>query len=147
VPKYQTKAFTGQKPPVLPDRAMPETLVFDIEFPTVAPVGNDLIEIVTLPIGLQVLDWALVFPDLDSAGSAALVWSLGTADTAGTDLGLVWTAGITAGQSTAIVRNANSVPAQEATTAARTLALKCTTAAGTWAGADKVGQIILTARA
>lgn len=144
--KYQTKAFTGQKPPVFPDSAMPQTLVFDIEFPSATPIANDLIEIVELPIGLQVLDWALVFPDIDS-GAAALAFSLGTEDVAGTDLGVVWTAGITAGQSTAIVRNASSAAAQEAITAARKVAMKITTAAGTYAGAGKVGQLILTARA
>jgi hypothetical protein len=144
VAKYQTKAFLGKRPMILPRDAAGMWVPVDVEFPSVAPVANDLIEICELPIGVKCLDWAEVFPDIDSNGAPALAHSLGIENAGGTDLGSeVWATGLTAGQSTALVRNTTSVPAQGDSTVNRKLAMKVTTAAATYAGAGKVGQILL----
>ena len=148
--KYQTKAFKGQKPIILPRDASGMWVVVDVEFPAVAPVANDLIELCALPIGVKCLDYTLVFPDIDSNGAPAFAFSIGEENAGGTDLGAgtaVWATGLTAGQSTAIVRNATSLPAQQPTTADRNLAIKVTTAAATYAGAGKVGQVLLLLQA
>ncbi len=142
--KYQTKCFTGKKPIVLPDDAAAEWSVIEVEFPAVAPVANDLIELCELPIGVKCLDWALSFPDIDSNGVPALASSLGVENAGATDLGTeVWGSALTAGQSTANVRNASSVCSQGDTTTVRKIALKITTAAATYAGAGKVGHLLL----
>lgn len=144
---YYTKAATGVRPTVLPDTAQPAPIVIDVEFSATAPAALDTYDLGEIPMHLKVFDWDLIFPDIDS-GTVALAWSFGVLNTAGTDLDEVWGAALTAGQSTAIVRNTTSVAAQSVLTAAgpRKLGLKCTTAAGTWAGSGKVGQVVLLAK-
>jgi hypothetical protein len=145
--KFQTKAFLGQRPIVLPDDASAEWTTVDIEFPTTAPVASDLIELCELPIGIKCLDWFLTFPDIDT-GAAALAFSLGTENAGSTDLSAeVWGAALTAGQSTSIVRNALSICSQGDITANRKIALKVTTAAATYAGAGKTGQLVMLLQA
>lgn len=141
--KYQSKQFTGQKPIVLPDDASAEWTTIDIEFPATAFASGDLLQLAELPIGIRCLDWFITFPDIDT-GAPALAWSLGIENAGGTDLGTeVWGTGLTAGQSTASVRNATSLSSQGDTTTVRRLSMKCTTIAATYAGATKVGQVVL----
>lgn len=138
-----TKAFTNVRPVPQPDDAAIKRVAVDIEFSSSAYVANDYIRLLKLPIGVKCVDWALVFPDIDT-GTAAIAWSLGTENTGGTDISAeVWGSALTAGQTVAPVRNVSSVCAQGDTTAERTLVLKCTTAAATYAGSGKVGQLIL----
>ena len=155
VTKTQTKCFTNAKPLTLPDDALPEYVAVDIEFASSAYVGNDFIQVCTIPSGYRVLDWFLSFPDIDSHATPALVWSLGVSDATiaaptSTDIGSeVWGTSLTAGQSTAIVRNTTSLAAQCRVAASSTLSgdreivLKCTTAAATYAGSGKVGQLVM----
>ena len=145
--KYQTKTFNDVTPIVLPDTAKPEWVAVPIEFKATAYVQNDLIETCKLPVGYRVLDWVLSFPDIDS-GSPALASSLGTLNTAGDDISSeVWGSGLTAGQSTSIVRNTTSVAAQGDTTKERTVVLKITTVAATYAGSGKVGHLLMLVQA
>lgn len=144
--KFQTKAFLGKKPIILPRDAAAMWVPVDVEFPSTAPVANDLIELCELPIGVKCLDYVIVFPDIDTNGAPAFAFSIGEENAGGTDLGAgtaVWATGLTAGQSTAVVRNTTSVPAQQPTTDTRKIAIKVTTAAATYAGATKVGQVLL----
>lgn len=142
--KIQTKAFTNVKPIALPASATPGFVTIDVDFPTTALAANDLIELAEIPAGYQVLDYAVVFPDIDSGGAPALAFSLGVESEEGTDLGAeVWGTGITAGQSTAIVRAATSAAAQGNASVTRKVALKVTTAAAAYAGAGKKGQVLL----
>lgn len=146
--KFQTKTFNDVTPIVLPDTAKPEWVAVPIEFKATAYAQNDLIELCKLPIGYQCLDWALVFPDIDSGGSPALASSLGTINTAGDDISSeVWGSGLTAGQSTSIVRNTTSAAAQGDTTKERTVVLKITTVAATYAGSGKVGHLLMLVQA
>ena len=152
--KTQTKCFTNAKPLVLPTEALPEWTAVDVEFSAAAYAANDYIQLCTLPEGYKCLDWALVFPDIDT-GVAAIAWSLGVSNATlavpvSTDIGSeVWGSALTAGQSNAVVRNATSVCAQgqvKATTLLsgdREIVLKCTTAAATYAGSGKVGQLLM----
>lgn len=144
--KFQTKTFNDVTPLVLPTDAKPTWISVPIEFKATAYAAADLIEACKLPIGLRVLDWALSFPDIDS-GAAGLAWSLGTENAALDDISAeVWGSALTAGQSTAIVRNTTSVASQGDITKDRTVVLKCTTIAGTYAGAGKVGHLLLLAQ-
>lgn len=152
--KTQTKAFTNAKPITLPDDASPEYCAVDIEFASTAYASGDLIQLCTIPEGFKVLDWFLNFPDIDT-GTAAIAWSLGVSNSTlavpvSTDIGSeVWGSSLTAGQSTAIVRNASSVSAQgqvfETSTLSgdREIVLKCTTIAATYAGSGKIGQLVM----
>lgn len=152
--KTQTKCFNNQKPLTLPDDASPEWTAVDIEFSSTAYASGDLIQLCTLPAGYKCLDWVLNFPDIDT-GTPAIAWSLGVSDATlaipvSTDIGSeVWGSALTAGQSTAIVRNTTNVSAQGRTAATtllsgdREIVLKCTTIAATYAGSGKVGQLLM----
>lgn len=140
----ETKCFSGKKPLVLPDAADVETVAIDVEFPATAPSVGDLIRLCDLPPYTKVLDWALIFPDVDSNGTPTLAMSLGVENAGGTDLGSeVWGTGLTAGQSTTLVRNTTSLAAQGDSSVQRRIDLKVTTAAATYAGSGKVGQVLL----
>lgn len=143
--KYQTKALTGVKSVPQPWSGFVGVVAIDVDFPTTALAASDLIELVELPPGVQVVDYTFVFPDIDT-GTPAFAFSIGTENTTFDDLGTVWEAGLTAGQSAAIVRAGTSAAAQQATTAARRVALKVTTIAATYAGAGKTGQVLLQLR-
>lgn len=143
--KYQTDAFTNKKPVPQPTDASIKWVAIDVAFPAAAPAANDLIELVELPPGVALIDYAFVFPDIDT-GVAAFAFSFGHENAGGTDLGTVYESGLTAGQSDAIVRAGKSAAAQEATTASRKLAIKVTTAAATYAGSGKTGQVLLALR-
>ena len=120
----------------------------DVEFRAVNYAVADLIELCELPIGHKVLDWAVVFPDIDSNGAPTLAFSLGTENVAGTDLSAeVWGTGITAGQTTAIFRNTTSLAAQGDVLLSRKIALKVTAVAATYAGLNRVGQVLLWVQA
>lgn len=144
--KIQTAAFTNRKPVPQPDSAAITVVAIDVAFPSTALVADDLIELVELPPGVSLVDYAFVFPDIDSNVSAALAFSFGSENAAGDDLGTVYESGLTAGQSAAVVRMGTSAAAQAVATAARRLALKITTAAGTYAGSGKTGQVLLYLR-
>lgn len=152
---FTTKAFDLVKPVYLPCDGGPEWTVVDVEFKSTnyVPGNTDFIKLVTIPDGYFCLDWFLSFPDIDSNGTPTLAWSLGLsnatiASPVATDIGTeVWGSGLTAGQSTAIVRNTTSVSAQGRRYATSTLSgdkeliLKCTTAAATYAGANQIGRV------
>lgn len=140
-----TKAFTGVKSVPQPDSACLKLVPVDVEFASAAYVADDLIKLVELPPGVGVVDYAFIFPDIDT-GTPAFAFSFGELNDDGDDLAVTYASGLTAGQSTTIVRATTSVAAQAAKTESRVLAIKVTTAAATYAGADKVGQVLLGLR-
>lgn len=140
-----TKAFTGVKSVPQPDSACLKLVPVDVEFATAAYAANDLIKLVELQPGIGVVDYTFIFPDIDT-GTPAFAFSFGELNAAGTDLDVTYASGLTAGQSTTIVRATTSVAAQSPTTATRVLAIKVTTAAATYAGSGKTGQVVLGLR-
>lgn len=120
----------------------------DFDFPTAAPVALDIIQLVELPAGVTLQDYEFHFPDIDSNGTPTFAFSFGVLNAGGTDLATVYASGLTAGQSNAIVRNANSDCAFDAANNVlfRKLGIKVTTAAATYAGATKFGTVVLRLR-
>lgn len=138
-----TKTFTGVKSMPTPDDAGIRWVSVDVEFPSTGPASGDLIRTCKIPVGVKVVDWAVVFPDIDS-GTPAFATSLGVVNAGATDLGTeVWATGLTAGQSTTIARNTTSIAAQGDSTVERAIAFKVTTIAATYAGSGKTGQLLL----
>lgn len=144
--KYYTDAATNKKPVPQPTDASIKMVAIDVAFPSVNYVANELHQLIELPPGVSCIAYSIHFPDIDSNGTPTLVSSIGTENAGGTDLGVVWDAAMTAGQSNAVVRAATSSCAQEATTAARKVSMKFTAAAATYAGATKTGQVLLLLR-
>ncbi len=141
--KTQTKCFTNAKPLVLPTEAYPELSAVDVEFASTNYALNDLIEICTIPAGYKCLDFAVVFPDIDTGN--VLAFSIGVESAGGTDIGTeVWQTGVLAGGVNTITRNTTSICAQGVTSTDRNIVLKVTTAATGYTGATKVGQVLLT---
>jgi len=155
--KFQTKCFTNAKPLVLPDAADPEWTEVDIEFNPTAYAVNDLIQVASIPEGYRVLDYVLAFPDIDTGVTPTLAWSFGVSNATvdvpvSTDIGAgtrVFGTALAAGRDGAIVRNISTNCSQDAfrgtatQPGVRDLVLKVTTAAATYAGANKVGKLLL----
>ena len=144
--KYSTKAITGVRPVPQPDDADLCLVPVDVEFPPTAYLVNDIHEVVDLPIGVKCLDFDFIFPDIDTNGTPTFAFSFGELNALGTDIATVYVAGVTAGQSTTVVRNTTSVAAQRPATDVRRLGMKITTAAATYAGASAIGQIVVHLR-
>jgi hypothetical protein len=140
-----TLVFTGKKAVPQPFDATISIVPVDVDFPTTAPASGDLFRLIKIPPGVQLVDYDLVFPQIDSNGSPALVVSIGEVNAGATDLGTVYEAGLTPGRTASgnVVRCGNAAAAQAAKTAERALALKVTTIAATWAGSTKTGQVLL----
>lgn len=140
MPKYQTKQFTSIKPFVTPDRAELCDSFAEIEWPTTALVANDLIELCTIPAGVEVLDFSIVTDDIDSA--TTLAYSIGVENAGGTDLGAeVWATGITAGRGQDSFRPTSSLCMLGDSSVDRKVALKIT-GAPTYIGAGKKGRVL-----
>lgn len=144
--KYYTDAATNKKPVPQPFDATVIQVAIDVAFPAINYVANELHQLVEIPVGVQVVDYSIHFPDIDSNGAPTLVCSIGTENAGGTDLGTVWDAALTPGQTGAVVRSPSSACAQQVTTATRKVALKFTAIAATYAGSGKVGQVVLHLR-
>lgn len=143
---YSTDVYTGRRSIEAPTGVNIQKSPIDVDFPTVALAAGDVVKLVTVPAGVTLQDYELHFPDIDSNGTPALAFSFGVLNAAGTDLATVYASGLTAGQSSAIVRNPNTDAAQADNSVERRLALKVTAAAGTYAGAGKRGTVLVHLR-
>lgn len=144
--KTQTKAFTNAKPIVLPVTGAPQWCKIDLEYSPATYVVGDIIQLAKLPIGFKALDWVFLPADADSNVTPVLAFSLGVANADSSDLSAeVWGTALLSG-TTAITRSTTNASAQGVDTTERTLALKCTTAAATYDGVGKVGQLLVLLR-
>lgn len=151
--KFQTKAYLGVKPIVLPDDATAEWSTVDIEFPA-AFASGDFIQLCVIPAGYKVVDWVLNCPDVDSGSAVRVALGVSNATFAvpvSTDIGSgnqVWATAIDAVQGVPF-RNSLSNSAQDAIfdtstiPGNREIILKCTTAPTGYTGSGKVGQLLL----
>ncbi len=145
--KFQTKAFNGIRPMVLPDDASAEWSQVNIEMPATSPANGDFLQLCEIPIGYDVLDWVLVLPQVDSNGSPTFAFTLGTELADGSDLdtgNAVWASGLQIGRTTqGLARNASGNCAFQARSAKRVVSMKLTGAIATYAGATKQGRLLL----
>lgn len=103
-----------------------------------APVLNDTIELLTLPAGVELVDWDITAPQLDSNGAPVLAANLGALNAGKTDLGAIYGGGALGNAANGnVVRNADARCLIADGTVERVLALKWTVIAATWAGAGK----------
>lgn len=141
MPSINTKQFDGIKPLVSPEDGSITYAGVDIAFPSAAFVANDLIRLAPLQQGVRLVDYAFVLPDIDNG--AAFAWSFGELNAAGTDLATVYVSGVTTGQAAGVYRAVNDAHLASNVNNDRRLAIKITTAAGTYTGSGKVGKAIL----
>lgn len=137
--KYLSDVATGKKNVPQPYDALVTKVPVDVALPAAALVVGDLITLADVPPGVQLADYDIFAPQLDSNAAPALAFAIGVENAAGTDLATVYEAGLTFGRTAngSISRAGNAVAALDDRTVARRIALKVTTAAATSATAGK----------
>lgn len=130
--------MTGKRNLPQPYDATSNRIPFKIVLPTVLAAA-DLIAIAKIPAGVSIVDFNVVAPQLDSSGAPTLAHSIGIENAAGTDLAVVFEAGLTFGRtaSGSVSRCTVSVPSLDTPLVERTISLKTTTGAATAALAGK----------
>lgn len=129
---------TGQKNLPQPDDALVTIIPILLILGAAAPVLNDTIELLTLPAGVEVVDWDIIAPQLDSNGAPVLAANLGSLNAGKTDLGVVYGGGAVGNAANgSVIRNTDARCLVADATVDRVLALKWTVIAATWAGAGK----------
>lgn len=143
--RTQSDYITGKKNLPQPYDALVTKIPLKIVLPAVLAAG-DIISLVKLPPGVQLVDYDVIAPQLDSNGTPTLVHSIGQENAGGTDLSVVFEAGLTFGRTAngSISRCTVSVPALDVNVASeRTISLKTTTGAATAALAGKTILVLL----
>lgn len=137
--KYQSDMASGKKNVPQPYDALITKVPVDITLPAATLVVGDIITLLDIPPNVQLVDFDIFAPQLDSNGAPTLAFSLGEENAAGTDLATVYEAGLIFGRTAngSISRSTTAVPAQAVRTSARRISLKVTTAAATTASAGK----------
>lgn len=135
----QSDFISGKKSLPQPDSASIRCVPVELTL-AAAPALNDTIELLELQPGVQLVEFDIIAPQIDSNASPLLTISLGAINAGKTDLGAVYADGLTIGRTA----NGNVTRCADARAYAanpvdntRIVALKWTAAAATWAGAGK----------
>ncbi|CAN7469642.1 hypothetical protein LJR175_003135 [Variovorax sp. LjRoot175] len=148
MPKFLSEVLTGKKSVPQPVDASVMQVAVTLVMPAAAPVANDLLELLDLPPGVDLVDFDIFAPQLDSNGAPTNAFSLGSENAGGTDLGVVYEAGLTFGRGAngSVSRASSAAQLAADKTVARRLALKVTTGFATYAGAGKTVTVVLHLR-
>lgn len=140
--------LTGKKPGPQPYDGSALQLPVSIVLPAAALAVGDLIEIAELPPTVDLIDYDIFAPQLDSNGTPTLVFSLGAENPGYTDLTATYEAGLIFGRgaSGSVSRAGTAAQLVADNTVTRRLALKVTAAPATWAGAGKSITAVLHLR-
>lgn len=138
MPNTKSDFATGKRNLPQPDAAELKVIPVMLILGTVAPVVGDTIELVNLQPGVEVADWDITAPQLDSNGAPVLALQLGSLNAGKTDLGVVYGGGAVGNAANGnVVRNADARCVVADASVDRAIAIKWTVAAATWAGAAK----------
>jgi hypothetical protein len=137
--KYLSDVASAKKSVPQPNDALVTKVPIDVTLPAVALAVGDIITLLDIPPGIQLADYDVGGPQLDSNGAPTLAFSIGVENAAGTDLATVYEANLTFGRtaSGSISRASNMAAALADRTVARRISLKVTAAAATSASAGK----------
>lgn len=144
--KFTSKIFSGVKNVAQPDDSDTDYVPVDVDFPAVNYTAGDIIELIKIPAGVKFVDWFSIFPDIDSNGAPTFAFSIGLLNALSTDLATIYSAGHTAGQTNAIVRNAVTDPYLADSTVERRIGLKITVASATYAAPTVPGTVFIALR-
>ena len=146
MPRYASDYITGKRNLPQPYDGVVLEVPFKIVLPATLIVG-DTIAVAGIPAGVQLIDYKIVAPQLDSSGAPTLAHQIGVENAARTDLVTVFESGLLFGRtaSGSISRATVSAPQLDTTmaTAERIIALKTTAAAATAALAGKTIFVML----
>ena len=146
--KYLSDVASGKKNVPQPYNALITKVPVDVTLPAVALVVGDIITLANIPPGVQLIDFDVFAPQLDSNGAPTLAFAIGEENAGGTDLATVYETGLTFGRTAngSISRALTAVAANAARTSGRRISLKVTAAAATSASANKVFTTLLHLR-
>ena len=146
--KYLSDVASGKKNVPQPYDALITKVPVDVTLPAVALVVGDIITLADIPPGVQLIDFDVFAPQLDSNGAPTLAFAIGEENAGGTDLATVYETGLTFGRTAngSISRALTAVAANAARTSDRRISLKVTAAAATFASANKVFTTLLHLR-
>lgn len=145
---FKADAYTGKFPVRnIPLGAEPTKVVLPFTLPAAALAVGDIIAIGKVPAGAEIIGYSLVTEDADTGATPTLAVSLGSLNSGLTDIATAYQTGLTVLQTGGTVREpANSVAHfTESSTAERSVGLKVTAAAATYA-ASKKGLLVLQVR-
>lgn len=147
--KILSEVMTGKKSVPQPNSAFIERVPVTVVMPATAPAVNDIISLVDLPAGVELVDFEVFAPQLDSNGTPTATYSIGHENAGGTDLAVVYEAGLTAGRTAngSISSGTTANPLAADKTIARRIALKVTGAFATYSGAGKTVLVLLHLKA
>jgi hypothetical protein len=143
----KTKVAAGLKNVYIPDDAEVCGTTVEVEFDyllntstntyATAVASGDIIELMTVPAGIEVTDWTIVTDDVDTG--TTFVLSVGVLNAGKTDLAAgatdTWATGLTIGQGGGVARAATAAHYLGGKAASRVIGLKATGAqAGTLVG-------------
>lgn len=147
--KVLSEVLTGKKSVPQPNGALITKVPVTLILPAAAPAVGDLLSLLDLPPGVELVDFDVIAPQLDSNGAPTAAYSIGSENAGGTDLAVVYETGLTAGRTAngSISRSttANTLGADKTLT--RRIALKVTAAFATYAGAGKTLLVLLHLKA
>lgn len=148
MPKYLSEAMTGKKPVPQPYDALVSKVPVTIVLPAALAVG-DILSLLEIPPQVDLVDYDVIAPQLDSNAAPTNTFSIGVENAGGTDLATVYEAGLTAGRTAggSISRCSVAAPAAADNSVARRIALKVTGAFATYAGSGKTVLVLLHLRA
>lgn len=146
--KILSEVLTGKKSVPQPYDALISKVPVTVVLPAAAPAVGDLLSLLEVPPMVDLVDFDVIAPQLDSNGAPTNTFSIGVENAAGNDLATVYEAGLTAGRgpSGSISRCSTAAPASAENSVARKIALKVTGAFATYAGAGKTVLVLLHLR-
>ena len=145
--KFLSEVLTGKKSVPQPYDALITKVPVTVVLPAALAV-NDLLSLLEVPPTVELVDFDVIAPQLDSNGAPTNTFSIGVENAGGTDLATVYEAGLTAGRGAtgSISRCSTAAPASADNSVARKIALKVTGAFATYAGAGKTVLVLLHLR-
>jgi hypothetical protein len=139
-------AFTG----VLPIRVQPvdqsvQYVPVPFDFPAANPTVADIHALVKVPAGVEIVDWYIQTEDADTNGAPTLAFTLGSLNAGLTDITTAYKTAISVGTNAGMQRADSAAAFVESSAAERTIGLKYTAVAATYA-AGKKGVLVLAVR-
>ncbi len=146
--KILSEVLTGKKSVPQPYDALISKVPVTVVLPAAAPAVGDLLSLLDIPPSVDLVDFDVIAPQLDSNAAPTNAFSIGVENAAGNDLATVYEAALTAGRGAtgSISRCSTAAAATADNSSTRRIALKVTTAFATYAGAGKTVLVLLHLR-
>lgn len=140
--RTQSDFMTGRKTVPQPADGSIWVVPIDVKLGA-APVLNDILALIALPPLVEVVDWDIITPQMDSG--ATLAGTLGIENVAMTDIATPFGSALALGRNAtgSIVRATTAEASQADAIGMRVISLKWTAVAAGWVGTGKTMRVML----